>query len=81
MKLKKGKVRIRPIVPGEEDRVRHFLESAVLEANSAIEATEKANAERNEDTNGAEERESREAPEDQKMTERLRSFAEAETGS
>ncbi len=79
--LKKGTVMVQPITPGEEDRVRHFLESVVLEANSYIETKEEDNAERSEEIDGAKEKEAHEAPEDQEMTERLRSFAEADSGS
>jgi hypothetical protein len=79
--VKKGRVVVQPIAPGQEDRVRHFLESVVLQANSAISTPEEANAEREEDTNDSEDQEAREAPEDQAMTERLRSFAEAENRS
>jgi hypothetical protein len=61
--------------------VRHFLESVVLEANSYIETKEEDNAERSEEIDGAKEKEAHEAPEDQEMTERLRSFAEADSGS
>jgi hypothetical protein len=79
--LKKGKVLLRPITPGEEDRVRHFLESVVLEANSTIETTGEDIAERSEDADGAKKKEAGEAPEDQEMTERLRSFAETDSVS
>jgi hypothetical protein len=34
--LKQGGVRISPVRLGEEERVRHFLESAVLEANATL---------------------------------------------
>jgi hypothetical protein len=79
VKLKKGSVQIRPIAPGEEDAVHHFLESVVLQANSAIEA--EAMSGPTEDTDGSKEKGAREAPEDQEMTRRLRSFAEDENGS
>jgi hypothetical protein len=73
--LKKGRVSLRPIAPGEEDRVRHFLESALLQANSAVGAADEGDAERGEDAEGGKE-EAREHTEDQEMTDRLRSFAE-----
>jgi len=34
--VKPGRVRLSPVRLGEEERVRHFLESAVLEANSTL---------------------------------------------
>ena len=79
--LRKGKVRIQTIAPGQEDRVRHFLESVVLQANTATETTDEAEAERSEDANPVEEEDAGDVSEDEEMTRRLRSFAEAETGS
>jgi hypothetical protein len=78
VKLKKGEVRIEPVTPGDEDRVRHFLESVILEANSATGATGNADAEPDEDAEGDEEK-AQGSPEDDEMTERLRSFAKAES--
>lgn len=78
--LKKGTVRVEPIEPGQEERLHHFLESVVLQANSATETPE-ADAERSEGPEDPEEQEAREVPEDQEMTERLRSFAEADSAS
>src|SRR5277367_5062458 len=34
--IKPGQMRVSPIRPGEEERVKHFLESAVLEANTTL---------------------------------------------
>lgn len=79
--LKKGRVAVHPIAPGEEDRLRHFLESVVLQANSTIETTEEGDGDRGEDTASGKETEARAAPEDQEMTERLRAFGEADSGS
>lgn len=79
VKLKKRNVQIQSVAPGEEDAVHHFLESVVLQANSAIEA--RATSASTEDTNGSKDKEAPEAPEDQEMTNRLRSFAEDEDGS
>jgi hypothetical protein len=74
--LKKGKVLVRPITPGDEDRVRHFLEGVVLQANSDVDTPDEGNGGRTADTDDAREKEASETPEDQEMTERLRSFAQ-----
>jgi hypothetical protein len=79
--LKKNSVLIKPITPGDEDRARHFLEGVVLEANSAVQPSDEPKDAPSDDANGAEEQEASGAPEDQEMTKRLRSFAEADTGS
>lgn len=77
VKLKKGEVRIRPVAPGEEERVRHFLESVVLEANSAI-APDDKDAEDHGEAEHPAETDDPETSEDAQMTERLRSFAATE---
>ncbi len=76
VRLKDSEVQIRPVTPGEEDRVRHFLESIVLQANSAASADE-AGAPDGDATRSAEQ-EASESDEDQQMTARLRSFAASE---
>jgi hypothetical protein len=76
VKLKRGEVRIKPVTPGEEERVKHFLESLVLEANSAI-ASKNATADEDE-AGGAHEPQMHKRSEDQQVTERLRSLAAAE---
>ena len=84
-----GQVRVSPIHPGEEERVRHFLESLVLEANAAAFGEAQAFGEGEEDgapdeEDGApvDEEEEGEPPEerfpDEQMTTRFRDFA-AET--
>src|SRR5579859_6415882 len=78
--IKKDRVSMRSISPGDEDRVRHFLEGVVLQANSAVDAIDNGSAGRSDDTDDAKDKEARETPEDQEMTERLRSFADAGTG-
>jgi hypothetical protein len=69
VKLKKDRVRVGDVVEGEESRLHHFLESVVLQANSAHESPE---YEADEDR-GADEDE----PDglDGEMTKRFRSFA------
>jgi hypothetical protein len=40
VELKHGGVRVGPVAPGEEERVKHFLESAVLDANTTLASEE-----------------------------------------
>lgn len=47
--LKQQSVRLGPIRLGEEERVRHFLESAVLEANAALVSEEELFADDHDD--------------------------------
>jgi hypothetical protein len=73
IELKKDRVRVQDVAQGSEDRVRHFLESVVLQANADHEETRPDPREEPE----AEEDEADE-PEgpDVEMTERFRSFAD-----
>jgi hypothetical protein len=71
-KLKKGAVRV-AVSEGDEDRVRHFLESVVQQANADHELTDHEDDESDDD----------ETPEDDlfrgpdaEMTERFRAFAD-----
>ena len=68
--LKKSRVRVHGVAEGGEDRLHHFLESVVLQANTAHEPRE---PKAHEDEHHAEE-DSRD-PLDVEMTERFRSFA------
>jgi hypothetical protein len=74
--VKRGSVVLQPITPGEEDRVRHFLESVVFQANSATATTQEGDDPPSDEAESAGDEEAREDSEDQQMTERLRSFAE-----
>lgn len=69
VRLKKGRVRVHGVVEGSEERLHHFLESVVLQANAAGGPDENDDPER-EDENGEE-------PDslDAELTERFRSFA------
>ncbi len=74
VKVKKASIRVSPVVPGDEEQVRHFLESAVLEANAAFESPQDAE----DDGAGETEEEpeaSAEAEPDADMTARFRGFA------
>lgn len=79
VKLKKGKVLVRVISPGDEDRVRQFLEGVVLQANSDVANPDEANGDQIADPDDASEDDANRTPEDQEMTERLRAFAEPRT--
>lgn len=67
--LKKNRIRVDQVADGDEDRLRHFLESVVLQANATLGQKE------------PETDEDRDADEDEpdgldgEMTERFRSFA------
>jgi hypothetical protein len=74
--VKKGTVHVTDVVPGEEEKLRHYLESVVEQANAAHPAVEQDGeaAEANGD-NPAREDPDREDP-DAQMTEQFRSFAQ-----
>jgi hypothetical protein len=67
--LKKDRVRVHQVEEGSEDRLRHFLESVVLQANAEHEPPE---ADADEDPDADEDAD--EGP-DAEMTKRFRSFA------
>lgn len=64
-------VRLEPARPGEEERVRQFLEGALLEANHTILAEDALF----EDLHGDAEADAREASTDDQMTQTFRTFA------
>ncbi len=69
VRLKKERVRVRDVAEGDEDQLRHFLESVVMQANQAHERPdEEADDDRDADAD-------RHDPRDAEMTERFRSFA------
>lgn len=74
VELKKGEISVKTITVGDEDRVRHFLESAVLEANGAL-APDESDTDGEDNDDAA----SRQDGPDTEMTERFRAFAS--TGS
>jgi hypothetical protein len=73
--VKPQSVRVAPVRPGEEERIKHFLESAVLEANTTLvsedELFEPASAEPQADGEGV----AAEEPPDQELPARFRAFA------
>ncbi len=72
IELKKRRVRIATVAPGEEEKVRHFLESAVFEANSAVEAESEPEASEDQPNPP-------ESTPDSEMTDSFRSFADTES--
>jgi hypothetical protein len=78
VQLKKHNVRVSGVSPGSEDKLRHFLESVVQQANADHHLGEEQSREgesSDEDTERSDDasKESEESP-DAEMTERFRSF-------
>jgi hypothetical protein len=67
--IKKDRIRVHDVAEGDEDRLRHFLESVVLQANSAHQDDE---SEARDDPDADE---TKSDPRDAEMTEQFRSFA------
>jgi hypothetical protein len=68
IEVKKRTVRVDHVAVGEEDKLRHYLEGVVEQANAAHNADEDASA-------GSDDEASRDAP-DAELTERFRAFAD-----
>ena len=67
--VKKDRIRVNRVAEGDEDRLRHFLESVVLQANAAVEPAEA------EDHKGDDRDDDGSSDLNAAMTERFRSFA------
>lgn len=80
VELKKGEISVKTITAGDEDRVRHFLESAVLEANSVLESDETGTEADDEGEDNDDDAPAEDGP-DVEMTERFRAFASSENRS
>lgn len=80
VELKKGEVSVKTITAGDEDRVRHFLESAVLEANGAV-APDDSDTDRDDTGEEADDAASRQDGPDTEMTKRFRAFASSDSRS
>lgn len=81
VEVKKDTVRVSDVSPGSEDKLRHHLESIVIQANAAHEARERekaGDAREDRDEDGEDEGEEPEGP-DAEMTTRFRAFGETET--
>jgi hypothetical protein len=70
LKPKKGLVQIAPARPGDEERVRQFLEGAVLEANTTLDS-----ASESDDGDQEPDAEVPEPSPDEQLTDRFRAFA------
>jgi hypothetical protein len=71
--VKKHRVRVKGVTPGTEERLRHLLESAVLEANANHIAADQPSGDEPEEQTDSDE--DPEGSPDAEMTERFRSFA------
>jgi hypothetical protein len=71
--LKKDRVRVHEVAAGSEDRLRHFLESVVQEANATLEPSDGEAREKPDQVEDEDEDED-DGP-DAQMTEQFRSFA------
>jgi hypothetical protein len=74
IKVKKHGVRVKGVSPGSEERLRHLLESAVLEAN-ANHISPEQEAEDDREADSELDADDAERSEDAEMTERFRAFA------
>ncbi len=71
VRVKKGQVELTSLTPGDEEKVRHFLDSVVTQANAAHRASEPES-----DAPGPQSPD--ESGPDAEMTARFRAFAEAD---
>ena len=74
VKLKKDTVQVSDVTTGSEDKLRHHLEGIVAQANASVEATEREEAQADDDAHQEHGREA--SGPDAEMTERFRSSAE-----
>lgn len=78
VELKKGKITVKTITVGDEDRVRHFLESAVLEADTVL-APDESDADADDDAEDNDDAASTQDGPDVELTERFRAFASSDS--
>jgi hypothetical protein len=71
-----GTVQVATVEAGDEERVRQFLEGAVLEANSTLVSEDELFADGTDDDDGGEDAPA-EPSRDEELTERFRAFAES----
>jgi hypothetical protein len=76
VELKKGEISVKRITAGDEDRVRHFLESALLEANTVL-APDGSDTGPEDSDDAA----SKQDGPDDEMTKRFRAFASSDSES
>jgi hypothetical protein len=78
--LKKDEISVKTVTAGDEDRLRHFLESAVLQANGSLEPDE-TDTDRDENVEDNDDDASGQNGPDVEMTERFRAFASSDSES
>jgi hypothetical protein len=79
--LEEQKAEVSGVQPGSEEKLKHFLESVVLQANSThVSDEEEEEKDEDGDEDQGEDEEESESDEDKQMSERFRSFAEDEKG-
>jgi hypothetical protein len=76
VRLKKQNVTVDGVRPGSEDKLRHFLESVVQQANATHEPEDDDSDEGAEESEEQHEEQAKDGSEDAEMTERFRSFAQ-----
>ena len=78
VKLKKDEVHVKGIEPGTEEKLRHFLESIVLQANADLEPDEDSeddsDSDEHDDDDESDDATEDRADADEDMTERFRAF-------
>jgi hypothetical protein len=74
VRVKKGLVHLSRLTPGDEEKVRHFLDSIVTQANAAHPSSES-------DSEATDRQPPDESGSDAEMTNRFRAFAEADRNS
>jgi hypothetical protein len=74
VRAKKGQIHLSRLTPGDEEKVRHFLDSAVTQANAAHPPSEP-------DSDATDRQPPNESGPDAEMTKRFRAFAEADQDS
>ena len=78
VRMKKQTVTVEGVRPGNEDKLRHFLESVVQQANATHEPEAEDQGSEDEDGGAKTEEPDGAGKEDSEMTERFRSFASSE---
>jgi hypothetical protein len=80
VKLKKDAISVKTITAGDEDRLRHFLESVVLEANTVL-APDDSDNDADDDAEDNDDAASTQDGPDVELTERFRAFAPSDSDS
>jgi hypothetical protein len=81
IKLEEQKAEVSGLTPGSEEKLRHFLESVVQQANATHHTGDEEEDEDEEDGEDSEEEDDEGSDSDKEMAERFRSFGEKNEGS